>query len=78
MIKRFLQLYQDNWVNSDSPCASSAFLCGMETAIEVFSEALSDSPQSYEDAKSQEQWAKYLAELVNDANRRIEVDQLIY
>jgi len=44
----------------------------MEAAIELFSEALSDSPQSYEDAKSKEQWAEYLTELVHDANRKIE------
>ena len=75
MIERFLQVYQSNWVNSDSPCASSAFLCGMEAAIELFSEALSDSPQSYEDAKSKEQWAEYLTELVHDANRKIEREE---
>ena len=59
-IKNALQLYEYNWVNSDSPQAFAAFICGLETGIRELASRLCDSPQAYEDAKSEDQWQEYL------------------
>ena len=66
MIINLMAIYQDGWTGADSPLAYDAFTHGISSTIERLASALSDSPQSYEDAKSEQDWKDYLTQLLID------------
>jgi hypothetical protein len=57
--------FDQYWVGSDYPVAFTAFIDGMEACVQELADRLADSPQTYEEAKSEEQWREHLTNLLN-------------
>jgi len=66
MITNSTAIYLNNWTGLNSPAAFAAFRSGLDAAIEMLSDSLSDEPSVYEEAKSAEQWKDYLTTLINN------------
>ena len=58
-------IYKKHWVESDSPLAAQAFLCGVESAIEELAVHMADRPSAYEDAMSEDCWMAEFAKVIN-------------